>query len=48
MGGKKMRNLSYKKVDEHKSGVLFLILSLHSLRKKKWEKMFYTHYYCEY
>lgn len=26
MGGKKMRNLSYKKVDEHKSGVLFCIL----------------------
>lgn len=35
MGGKKMRNLSYKKVDEHKSGVLCLILSLHSLEKKK-------------
>lgn len=30
-----MRNLSYKKVDEHKSGVLCLILSLHSLEKKK-------------
>lgn len=31
MGGKKMRNLSYKKVDEHKSGVLCLILCLNFL-----------------
>lgn len=35
MGGKKMRNLSYKKVDEHKSGVLCLILCLNFLGKKK-------------
>lgn len=30
MGGKKMRNLSYKKVDERNSGVLCLILCLNS------------------
>lgn len=35
MAGKKIRNLSYKKVDEHKSGVLFFILSLRFLGKKK-------------
>lgn len=35
MSGKKMRNLSYKKVDEHKWWVLFFIFSLHFGRKKK-------------
>lgn len=40
MSGKKMRNLSYKKVDEHKWWVLFFIFSLHFGRKKKkkWKK----------
>lgn len=35
MSGKKMRNLSYKKVDEYKSGELYLILSLHFWRRKR-------------
>lgn len=40
MSGKKMRNLSYKKVDEYKSGELYLILSLHFWRRKrKWKNV---------
>lgn len=35
MGGKKMRNLSYKKVDERNSGVLCLILCLNYCGGKK-------------
>lgn len=35
MGGKKIRNLSYKKVEESKSGVLCLILCLNFFWEKK-------------
>lgn len=35
MSSKKMRNLSYKKVEEHKSRVLCLILCLNFFGEKK-------------
>lgn len=41
MSSKKMRNLSYKKVEEHKSRVLCLILCLNFFGEKKnvWKKI---------
>lgn len=48
MGGRKIRNLSYKKVEEHKSGVLCLVLCLNFGGERMCgKKMYHKHYYCE-